>query len=574
MKKNDKKIRSAYATLTGIRRAVPILLFALSIFFALCFIAPGGVGLGKYIASFFKGLFSIGGFFIPPLLAIHAIFYAQDYQKKSGFARMIFSVILLFCFSAFLHAIKALNTELAFAPLEFYRAGKELSGGGFFGGILGYVLIKLFGPVGLIIVAALFFALYITYFFANGKSTLAKILLFILDRISDFANKFSKKKKAERLEKKKRAEARRIEAKAPKISAKHSDLYEDEFFSVNNGLSDLRIEELGISEKRDPKEMELFPKLQDKVLKEMTDESEMKLEKEEASKSAPIENIVIPESKPDIPREFSDSADSIFTKEFDPFDFNQNAALAEKQASVAKKTAPTISEYVEAKKSFTEKEINEARLRDFEARREAFLKAEARKREIAEEEEKKRKLSEILREPEPERATYTSYAESYAAKTLPNEDSADEIFEVEVNPKEDVPYTIKDNTLFEEADTDAESSFATLPDEEEETLKIERENVFDSFASNEDEEEEYEEDEDGFEVSFGEEEEEEEPDFDEPIPEELRNPDVIAYRERFAFLREEEKPMPEANVITDSESLIEDIPEEYLEKEKTGEDAA
>ena len=196
MEKKDKKIRGAYASLTGFKRAVPIILFALALFTGLCFIVPGSVGLGKYVGDFLKGLFSKGGFFIPPLLAIHAIFYPQDTLKKRTVGRIIFTVTVLLFFSAFLHAIKSFDTNMSFSPADFYKAGMELSGGGFFGGILGFALMKVFGPVGLIIIAALIFALYITYFFANGKSTLAKILLVILDKISDVCSRFSKKRKA------------------------------------------------------------------------------------------------------------------------------------------------------------------------------------------------------------------------------------------------------------------------------------------------------------------------------------------------------------------------------------------
>ena len=132
--RKDNKIKSAYASLTGFKRAVPIMLFALALFIGLCFIAPGSVGLGKYVANFLKGLFSIGAFFIPPLLMIHALFYPQDTIKKRCGARFIFSTTMLFFFSAFLHAIRSFSADSTFSPSEFYVLGKELSGGGFFGG--------------------------------------------------------------------------------------------------------------------------------------------------------------------------------------------------------------------------------------------------------------------------------------------------------------------------------------------------------------------------------------------------------------------------------------------------------
>ncbi|MBQ7333089.1 MAG: DNA translocase FtsK 4TM domain-containing protein, partial [Clostridia bacterium] len=415
--RKDNKIRGAYASLTGFRRAVPIILFALALFTGLCFVAPGSVGLGKYVADFFKGLFSVGGFFIPFLLMIHALFYPQDTLKKRTVSRLVFSVTVLLFFSAFLHAIKSFSTDMTFSPADFYNAGKELSGGGFFGGILGFVLMKVFGPVGLIIIAALIFALYITYFFANGKSTLAKILLVVLDKISAFFNNFSKKRKEEKAERREKAEAKRIDAKAPRLSEKHSDLYEDDFFSVNNGLSELKIEELGINEKRNPKDMELFPKLQDKVLHEADNVTSMKdsdtyLEEKEEPTVITFEDKTEP--KKEAPAfdgdEFTESADSIFAKEFDPFDFTSNANLAKRQMSNTKEAHESLNEYAEpVKVFFSEDKINEARRADFEARKKALLEAEARRREIEEEAEKQRKLRELLsEEPKPEKATYTS----------------------------------------------------------------------------------------------------------------------------------------------------------------------
>ena len=565
---NENKIKGAYASLTGFRRAVPIILFALALFTGLCFIVPGSVGLGKYVADFFKGLFSVGGYFIPFLLMIHAFFYPSDTVKKRTASRLIFSITVLLFFSAFLHAVKSFGTEMVFAPQDFYTAGISLSGGGFFGGILGYALMKVFGPVGLIIIAALIFALYITYFFANGKSALAKVLLVILTKISDFFTKFSKKKKEEKAEKRERAEAKRIDAKAPRLAEKHSDLYDDEFFAVNNGYSELKIEELGINEKRNPRDMELFPKLQDKVLHESDNVTAMKDEdtrfgaavQEEVKKSPLLEfeDKTEPQKNTEVfdDEEFTESADKIFAKEFDPFNFTDNANLAKRQSANTKEAHEALNEYAEPVKVFSEEKINEARRADFEARKKALLEAEARRREMEEEAEKQRKIQELLREePAPEKATYTSSSGTLyeRSEVFPEEET-----QIEPEAEEDTsysePYTITDMPSYRDEEDD----------EEEEIIKLEREPLS-SYSEFELPDED--EDDGGFELGFGEnpEEDDEGFDYETEIPEEMQNPDVISYRERFSVLKNDDEEKAEALIVTENNGIENEDMEEAEE---------
>ena len=507
---NGNKIRGAYASLTGFRRAVPIILFAFALFTGICFIAPGSVGLGKYVADFFKGLFSVGGYFIPFLLMIHAFFYPQDTIKKKTLGRILFSVTVLLFFSAFLHAIKSFNTEMSFAPAEFYKAGKELSGGGFFGGILGYLLMKVFGPVGLIIIAVLIFALYITYFFANGKSMLAKLLLAVLDKISDFFSRFKKKRKDEKREKREEAELKRIEAKAPRISEKHSDLYEDDFFDVNNGLSELKIDGLGINQKKNPRDMELFPKLQDKVLHEEEKPVPETAKTEEPSvmkKSSPLifsendyedktleKSIEEPISHIEKDDGFTESADAIFANEFDPFNFASNANLAKRQADNTRNAQDALNEYAEPVKTISKERIDEARRADFEARKKALLEAEARRRAIEEEAEKQRKIEELLREePSPEKATYTPasgtlYEEPYREGEI---DTEPQTVYTAAEPEKNA-FTITDMPVYEDESVK----------EEDEPLVMERTPVSPTYSVLEEEEDKPENNE-GFELGFG-----------------------------------------------------------------------
>ena len=185
----DKKQESAYAQLTGFKRAVPIILAAIAVFVGLCFFMQDTGALGRIISSLLLGLFSVGGYFIPVLLVVHAFFYASDLQKKRALSRLIFSIVTVITFSALMHTIANFNTSLgfeSFSAKEFYNSGRENKGGGFIGGAVAVLLTEIVGKVGLIIIAALIFAIYVTYFFAGGKAAISRVLLKILNGISAF----------------------------------------------------------------------------------------------------------------------------------------------------------------------------------------------------------------------------------------------------------------------------------------------------------------------------------------------------------------------------------------------------
>ncbi len=583
--KNKTKKQSAYASLKGARRAVPVVLFALAVFTALCFIIPSGVGLGKYIGGFLLGLFSVGGYLVPALMAIHAFFYPSDVRKKRAVGRFVFTAILLLAFSALLHAVKTFGTDMSFSPKQFYNDGKELSGGGFFGGIVGYALIKLLGPVGLIIFAALIFALYIVYFIANGKSTIARAALAILNKISHIDEK--RKKKKARAEK---AKLEKIEEeKKARISPKHKSLYDDEFFSVDNGMSELKIAELGILETRTRSESEKFPHLETKVKHESCEKSDAQIFPPEESYDyesqdfTPKDDVVYEEPIQENVID-DDSADAFFAKEFDPFDFEKSAKDAAKQSQRAREAASIITEYAEPlikKPKFSDEEIRAAQLRDDKRRRERE-EAEAleRRKALEEEEARTARLRAILKENEEEAArrkpVYTQYSDAPIAKEpIP----AEEINEAPVYS--DAPtYEIREMPLYKE-DEPKESfteSFAAaeepakdpvyreynIPeapvlteksDEEEspeDLLEIVREPLVSEAAYEEifdDEEEDI--NEELFEIGEAEDEDSYEA---LEIPEEERNPDIEAYRGMFTIFNEGDKPK-ESVVVTDTSPL-------------------
>ena len=158
--KNTQKV-GAYASLTGFRRAVPFILAALALFTALCFItqksgaAESTGALGRWFADFLLGTFSIGGYAIPALLGIHAIFYASDVLKKRTLSRVIFSAIAVIFISAVTHVAYNFNVKFEYSASTFYSDGIALHGGGFVGGSVAFVLTRAFGSVGFIIITCL-----------------------------------------------------------------------------------------------------------------------------------------------------------------------------------------------------------------------------------------------------------------------------------------------------------------------------------------------------------------------------------------------------------------------------------
>ena len=425
MTNNKDSKEGAYAALTGFRRAVPIILVALAVFTGLCFIMQDTGALGSAISNVFLGLFSVGGYFIPALLAVHAFFYPSDVQRKRTVTRFIFSAIAVITIAALAHSITYFGADLVFAPKEFYKSGTDAKGGGFIGGIVAFGLTKIFGTVGLIIIAVLIFALYLTYFFAGGKTTFLRALLKILTAISNFFAFLGMKIK----ERKEKNAVLREERIREELAEQQDPLFDDEFFAADNGMKELTIKKLGVKEVRDEKELEKNPNLQNKVRHKSesfgsvpTDDEPKYEPVEEKEPSAqrqrrinmdysttdsmhglsvsvneasyePRSNDIIyemPKEEP-VPTD-SESAEDVFGGNFNPYDFKLNEELANKPSSKTCKERfepEGINEFAEPLIELDENEIDKARQRaDFEMKKRAALDAQRRYAEAQAEIEK------------------------------------------------------------------------------------------------------------------------------------------------------------------------------------------
>lgn len=444
MKESKKEKKSAYSELTGFRRAVPIVLLALAVFSALCFILEDTGTLGRGIASLFLGLFSIGGYFIPALLAVHAILYPSDVRRKRTIIRVIFTLVTLVTISAMAHAIKNFGATLAFAPRELYNLGKECNGGGLVGGAVAFAITKLFGTVGLIIIAVLILALYVTYFFASGRAMICRFLSKVLTAISNaFARAERKKeKKRNKIAEKRESKHRRA------LASEQKSLFDDEFFAADNGMKSLTITELGINEEKSESEIERNLRLQDKVIHTDTvdntprrdysptadevyenksrtfnmdygtDDSKRTLSKTtDGGVYSPRDNDIVYENNQGYS---TDNADAVFGTQFEAFDFKLNQDLSARpktNTSEAPERNSGINEFAKPIRTLSEEEIEKARQRaDFEMKKKAAINAREQYESARAELERVREEKERYAKAE-YGSSYTSYADTDSEKT-------------------------------------------------------------------------------------------------------------------------------------------------------------
>ena len=332
---DEKQKENHFSQLKGYKKAVPIIFAALAVFTAACVFSKGSGFLGNGIGSLLRGLFSIGAYFIPFLLGIHAICYATDVAKRRFVSRSFFSVCLLLSASMIEYAVCHWGTDAIFAPARFYS---DATAGGFIGGVLGFAFMKMIGGLGVIILAIAILAIYAIFFYADRTGEFGQKAIFIAEKVLGFLAKTEgdvKKKIAD--EKTKKAE---LEEEAHRNRS--DDLLNDSFFTAS-GVDDLRIDELGIGEapvedpvieepapvrkKRDPQKpidldykMEITTEVPAEEKTEGTPETSFK--SEDAGKA--FDNFGI-----------EDDPEKVFTKNFDPFDFATGEKIASKPSSKA-----------------------------------------------------------------------------------------------------------------------------------------------------------------------------------------------------------------------------------------------
>lgn len=390
----DKQEKQAtFSSLTGFHRAVPIILVAISLFIGFCFITQDIGALGLAIASLLRGLFSYGAYVVPFLILSHALFYPADLQGHRWLSRLIFSLLTLVVISAVCHTFTLTEGGPIFTPGEFFVGGTEGVGGGLVGGVVAYGLIMVFGKIGTIIIALAIVAIYAVYFFAGSKRALGKFLHSILKGIlyvfmmieKGFKALFSifTKKKDERTNK--------------EAEQRQGALTDDDFFDVDNGLGQLSIPALGISETRSSG-TDVPPTLQESVhhRSEVTDSEPTKATTDSTIHIEPRvinldfeitdEDTVTGSSGEGKKEESSlhsveSKADAVFTEDFDPYKMSMSEELIYKPStrSLVEEKPTVIEDIVEVSEEELERE---RRRRAFEQRKAQVTENHPRQKEV------------------------------------------------------------------------------------------------------------------------------------------------------------------------------------------------
>ena len=427
--KDNKENASYYSQLRGFDRIVPIILAAVALFIILCFTSDATGSVGRVISNVLLGLFSRAAYTIPILLLFHALFYPQDRVKHRRLSRLIFSILLLLIVSSLIYVVTNFNREIYFNAAAYYKSGVNRIGGGFIGSTFAFAILKTIGIGGYFILVGAIIAIYTTQIVTKNNVNLTKLFFKALTIIAEkFALWEARAKKARADRKAAEAEKkRRLDDK------RRHDLYSDEYFDVDNGMRELSINELGISERRSRSSIEINPNLDDSVHhksefdgaadKDSSDADvffsddtiTISMSDEQVTPKAPssgnrsesfISRNDTPVSSADEPEARTSGnigmdarADDVFTKSFDPFDFSLGERLASKPSSKASEivtsapdTQPHFSE--QSINNITEEDVAKARrLAEFEERKRTLVEQENLRRE----QENRRREQEILR---------------------------------------------------------------------------------------------------------------------------------------------------------------------------------
>lgn len=413
MTKKEQKTQKTASV--GLRRAMPVILLAIAAFIGICYITKNNTGmLGHAISEAFLGLFSVGAYAIPVLLAVHALFFSSDVREKRLLTRSVFSVLTVIFISVLAHSVSTWGVDAAALPFDavaFYNDGTRLVGGGFIGGVIGYALMRFLGHLGVILVAVVIFAVYVAYFFSRGSALreAGRILMYGLLTFLAIVEKgfrciFGK------LANPKRNRKKELE--------NNKELADDDFFDVDNGMAKLEISGLGIVESRSKAAIETNPTLHEKVYH--NPESKVVYDDPASMITEPYEAVGKDEAAEPVsgfakdtardifvdtdaasafeaaPADFnyaaekvyaSDSADGVFTVDFDPYDLAANEKLAAKMSTkvsyederttVTETVKDTVTESFERMKMREDFERRKAQMIEEQHRRAAEREAEA-----------------------------------------------------------------------------------------------------------------------------------------------------------------------------------------------------
>ena len=168
--------------------AVCALLFVTSLFlFSLLFFS--GESLWLKLHETFLGLFGVTSFLWPLLLMYISVVCALKKENFNFKRTLIFGAILIFFVCTLFCSIfnsKQTDESFFFKIANLYNLGKKSKSAGAFSGILGLLLLKIFGKAGSrIIVALTIFVLFIFFFNANLGDFFVNTINFVKRRLDN-----------------------------------------------------------------------------------------------------------------------------------------------------------------------------------------------------------------------------------------------------------------------------------------------------------------------------------------------------------------------------------------------------
>ena len=319
--------------------------------------------------------------------------YAEDVARNKIKSRVIFSSLAVFFTSVVEYAIFFRNTEAIFAPAEFYSVA---SAGGFIGSFFGFVLTKLLGHVGVIILSAAILGIYASFFFADRTGKFGEKILLIGETVFGTLATVEGRIKKNAEEKK---EAKALQEEEAHI-LRSDELIADQFFT-SVGVENLTVKDAKAADDFAESFEESFTKSINAVqtpprrrnaskpldLSYGIEESEIQKAPEEKSESEAASNLEKSESLFSLG--LDDSAENVFAGGFDPFNFATDEKLATKPSSKAEIKEEELDELtkLELRGEPTEKEKRRMELEEKKRlwleRRKAEASAAALKNDIA-----------------------------------------------------------------------------------------------------------------------------------------------------------------------------------------------
>jgi len=149
-----EKVPAPSPAMTLLTQLMPPVLLLLALLLLICLLSPAHMGLlGGVMRSAMTGLLGGGAYLVPLLLAVIALFFKGDAEKKTVGLRVLYASLLCLFFSVLLQLWVNPDNPHTFDVGGMWQKGSELVGGGALGGVLGEGIYVIMGGWGTPILA-------------------------------------------------------------------------------------------------------------------------------------------------------------------------------------------------------------------------------------------------------------------------------------------------------------------------------------------------------------------------------------------------------------------------------------